>query len=181
MIVAGVSPEAGRMSFFVRLPASTSKRSYTHLDLFQLVHLDYRQSTSELCYASNLELVADYSGVAVNQAAFQAACWISQFTLANLLPHLAMPQYFTALRVAFIRLLGGRPCPNAILTGLALTYLQEAGWMDTTRLSATEAAQCELLLQMAQGGDFPGLPEETWDALWEWTRAELVRAECLEV
>ena len=179
--MAGVSPDIGRMSFFVRRPPSTSRRAYTHLDLFQLVQLNYRQSTSELCYASNLELVADYCGVATNQDAFQAACWISQFTLANLLPHIAMPQYFTALRVAFIRLMGGRPCAHAVLTGLALTYLHEAGWLNLTRLSVTEAAQCELLLQMAQGGDFPGLPSETWDALWEWTRGELARAECLEV
>lgn len=181
MIVAGVSPELGRMSFFVRLPAQGNRRSFTHLDLFQLVTLDYRQSSSELFYASNIELAADYCGVAVNQDAFNAACWISQFTLANLLPHIAMPQYFTALRVAFIRLLGGRPCPHAVLTGLALTYLSEAGWLDATRLSSTEAAQCGLLLQMAQGGDFPGLTTETWEALWEWTRGELARAECLEV
>lgn len=181
LIVTGVSPDQGRMSFFVRRPSSTSRRAYTHLDLFQLVHLDYRQSASELCYANNIELVADYCGVAVKQDAYRAACWISQFTLANLLPHIAMPQYFTALRVAFIRLTGGRPCPQAVLTGLALTYLSEAGWLDLTRFSATEAAQCALLLQMAQGGDFPGLTQETWDALWEWTRGELARAECLEV
>ena len=181
VIVAGVSPELGRMSFFVRLPASTSRRSYAHLDIFQLVHLDYRQSSAELCYASDIELVSDYCGVAVNQASFGAACWISQFTLANLLPHIAMPQYFTALRVAFIRLMGGRPCPHAVLTGLGLTYLHEAGWLNATRLSSAEAAQCGLLLRMAQGGDFPGLSTETWEALWEWTRGELARAECLEV
>ena len=181
LIVTGVSPDQGRMSFFVRRPASTSRRSYTHLDLFQLVRLDYRQSVSELCYASNMELVADYCGVAANQEAYQAACWISQFTLANLMPHIAIPQYFIALRVAFVRLMGGRPCPHAVLTGLALTYLHEAGWLNLTRLSVAEAAQCELLLQMAQGGDFPGLPSEIWDALWEWTRGELARAECLEV
>ena len=167
------------MSFFVRRPSSTSRRAYTHLDLFQLVQLNYRQSASELCYASNIELMADYCGVATNQNAFQAACWISQFTLANLLPHIAMPQYFTALRVAFIRLMGGRPCPHAVLTGLALTYLHEAGWLNLSRLSVTEAAQCELLLQMAQGGDFPGLSVETWDALWEWTRGELARADVI--
>ena len=169
------------MSFFVRQPAAGSRRSYTYLDLFQLVRLDYRQSASELCYASNIELQSDYCGVAASQDAYRAACWISQFTLANQLPHLPMPQDFTALRVAFIRLMGGRPCAHAVLTGLALTYLHEAGWMDEARLSPTEAAQCELLLQMAQGGDFPGLTSETWDALWEWTRGELARAECLEV
>ena len=181
MIVAGISPEQGRMSFFLRRPPSASRKSYSYLDAYQLVRLDYRQSSSELCYASNIELVADYCGVAASLESFEAAGWISRFSLANLLPRITMPQYFTALRVAFIRLMGGRPCPSAVLTGLGLTYLREAGWLDTARLSSAEAAQCELLLAMAQGGDFPGLTPENWNALWEWTRGELARAECLEV
>ena len=181
LIVNGVSPTEGQMSFFLRQPSSISRRNYRFFDLFQEVNVTYRRSSGELCYSQRAEVTADHAGVAQVPEAFQAACWISGFALGNVLPHLAMPRFYRALQVAFIRLVNRRPLPEGVLTGVGLTYLAEAGVLNLEVMDLTARAQCELLLRMAEGGDFPGLADDNWKDLWQWTRQQLLAAECAAV
>ena len=181
LIINGISPTEGQMSFFLRQPSTISRRSYRFFDLFQEVNVAYRRSSGELCYSQRAEVTADYAGVAQSPEAFQAACWLSGFALANVLPHLAMPRFYRAVQVALVRLVNGRPLPEGVLTGLGLAYLEEAGVLNLEGRPASERAQCELLLRMAAGGDFPGLPDDNWRDLWQWTRRQLQAAECAAV
>ncbi len=180
LILSGISPTQGQMSFFLRQSAAR-RRSYQFLDLFQLVSGNWRRSSGDLCYWSNVDLVEDFSGVARSTSAFEAACWLSQFTLSNTVQQMPIPRIFRALRVALTRLIAGRPTVDGVLTGFGLTFLEESGWLSFPESEKTQAAQCQLLLQMAAGGDFPALTNENWQALWNWTRNQLLNADCKAV
>lgn len=181
-IVTGLSSELGRMVFYLRLPAPGSRKNSTFFDLFQLVQVEYRQSSSEMCFCQNGTVLADYTAVANNRNGFETACLLAQFALANVPPQLAMPKFFQALRVALIRLQTPNDIDtNGVLTGVALTYLNEAGWLSPLEMAPAEAAQCELLLRMAAGGDIPALAPQVWNALRQWTQSRLLDADCKEI
>lgn len=179
LILAGIAPQLGRMAFFVRRPSSGSRRNFACVDLFRLVNVSWRKGNGELCYASQMQDVADYSALARDPSAYLAACDLARFALANVLPNSAMPEFFRALQVGLIRLRDGRLPADAIRTCVGLAFLKEGGWLCANALDRTSAAQCELLLRMAQGGDIPALTSENWSQLWNWTMAQLAAAECI--
>ena len=178
LIVAGLSPELGQMGFFIRQPSQKGQRGFSYFDLFRLLRVNYRKGKGELYYCQEAECLADYSALASLYENFQAACWLAQFALANVLPGLAQPRFFQSLLVALHRLSEQRQSPAAVLTGVCLTWLEEAGCLDSTALSSSEMAQCQLLLQMAAGGDMPALTEENWQQLWLWSYTQLKQCEC---
>lgn len=185
VIFQGVSPILGRMGFFYRLPSTFARQHRKGTagipDLFQIVQIEYRQNArdDELVNCRRAVVSADYTGVANTVEGYDAACFLARFALANLLPQVPMPNFFQALQVALIRLQSpARIAPNAVLTGMGLAFLNEAGWLSAVPLSPHDAAQCQLLLKMAAGGDIPALDPEVWAELWNWTRSRLLDAEC---
>lgn len=180
-IVSGISPEHGRMSFYVRIPSPRSRRHDAPLDIFQEAHIEYRTGRRDMLYGQNASVVGDYTGVARNVNGFENACILSRFALSNMLPQVAMPGTYLALRVALVRLQDAKVIPNGVLTGVGLTFLNESGLLSPVELTPREAAQCQILLTMASGGDIPALESGVWDALWDWTRARLVAADCKDI
>ena len=178
LIVSGLSPELGQMGFFIRMPGPKSKKVFACFDLFRLLRVNYRKGKGELFYCEEAECLADFSALASSYENFQAACWMAKFALANVLPGLSHPRFFRAMLVALQRLSLHQQSPAAILTGLCLTWLEEAGCLNVTALSAAEMAQCQLLLQMAAGGDMPVLAEDNWQQLWLWSYTQLRQCEC---
>ena len=83
--------------------------------------------------------------------------------------------------MALIRLRTDAVSPDAVLTCLGLSFLNEAGWLSPVEMEPREAAQCQILLQMAAGGDVPQLEPPVWTALLDWTRSRLLDAECVEI
>lgn len=178
LIVSGLSPKLGQMGFFIRVPGLKSKKAFAHFDLFQLLRVNFRKGKGELYYCEEAECLADYSGLASSYENFQAACWMAKFALGNVLPGLSHPRFFCAMLVALQRLSFHLQSPAAVLTGLSLTWLEEAGCLNSTAFSAAEMAQCQLLLQMAAGGDMPVLAEDNWQQLWLWSYSQLRLCEC---
>lgn len=174
LIVSGISPQLGQMAFFMRQSTGT-RRSYRSFDLFQEVNVNWRRSSGELYYCQRAEIIADYAAVAGSQETFNTACTIARFALANTLQRMPVPKFYQALRVALERLGAGTLPADAILTGVGLTFLNEAGWLACS--NTAEAAQCQLLLNMAAGGDYPALTPENWSELWNWTRQRLAASE----
>ena len=177
LIVTGLSPGLGQLGFFIRQNYK-GKNAFTFFDLFRLLRVNYRKSRGELYYCDEAESLADFSALSQDYQNFQAACWLAKFALANVLPGLSQPRFFLASIVSLQRLSLRQQSPAAVLTGLCLTYLEEAGCLDILRLSTSEAAQCRLLLQMAAGGDMPVLTEENWQQLWLWSYTQLQHSEC---
>lgn len=178
LIVSGLSPTLGQMAFFVRLPSQKSKKVFAYFDLFRLLRVNYRKGKGELFFCEEGECISDFSMLASSYENFQAACWMAKFALANVLPGISQPRFFRGMLVALQRLSLQQQSPAAILTGFALTWLEEAGCFDSTTLSSAEMAQCKILLQMAAGGDMPALTEDNWQQLWLWSYAQLKQCEC---
>ncbi len=172
-VVTCLSPSLGRMAFYEN--GARGMRA----DLFQLLEVTAKPSRrpgddGDFYQLTERTLVADYSGVANDYAAYQATCWLAGFTLRNTLPHMPMPRYFAALKGALRRLCAQEAPPEAMLTGAGLVFLYENGWLDTTQMSPQEISQCETLLNMAlELAPPPDLAAETWSRLWEWTQGRL--------
>ncbi len=181
MIVNGVSAEHGRMAFIVRLPSQRGKNKGGFLDIFQVAQMEYRHSDSDIFRGKATSISADYTGVATSKNGYEPACRLARFALANTHPQVPIPQFYQALQVALIRLRGDASTPEAILTGVGLAFLNEAGWLSPVEMDPRKAAQCQILLQMAAGGDIPQLEPKVWNALLEWTRSRLLDAECVEI
>lgn len=177
VILGGISPQYGRMSFYWRRPAGT-RRNFACVDLFRVVQVSWRRGNRDICHADEISPVADYGALCRHPAGYMAACEIARFALDNVLPGCAMPEFFQALRVAFVRLADGRLAADALKTCVGLVFLNEGGWMSSVQLDPASAAQCELLLRMAAGGDIPALTDENWRQLWNWTVGRLLAAEC---
>ncbi len=178
LIVSGLSPELGQMGFFIRMPGQKSKKNFSYFDLFRLLRVNYRKGKGDLFYCEEAECLADFSALACSYENFRAACWMAKFALANVLPGLSHPRFFRGMLVALQRLSLHQQGPAAVLTGLCLTWLEEAGCLNSTALSAAEMAQCQLLLQMAAGSDMPVLEEDNWQQLWLWSYTQLRQCEC---
>jgi recombinational DNA repair protein (RecF pathway) len=178
VILGGISPQFGRMSFFVRRSTGT-RRNYSCIDLFRLVNISWHRSNGELNYASEIIEISNYGAIATKPQAYMAACDLARFAMANVLVNSAMPHFFNAMRVAFIRLIESSLPADAIRTCVGLVFLNEGGWLSSHTLDSASAAQCELLLRMADGGDIPALTPENWTQLWNWTQSLLLAADCI--
>lgn len=176
-IVSGLAPQLGHAGFFLR-PTASRKKPFTEFDLFRHVHILYRRGQGELLYCEAVEPRAAFDHLAHDYHAFQTACWLASFIIDNTIHGVPQPRLFNALLVALTRLAEPRPNHHAVLTGIALLYLDEGGWLDRTAFSSQEQAQCQFLINMAAGGDKPGLTPENWQNLWLWTWNLLLQADC---
>ncbi len=177
LIVAGLSPQYGQMAFFVRgQPGKRGK--YQYFDLFRLLQVHFRRSSGDLYYCEEVEISRDFAALAQSYPEYQAACWLAKFALANSLPGLEAPRFFGSLLVGLQRLSERRQLSEGVLTGVALVYLAESGWLNERPFSLQERSQCRLLLEMAAGGAMPALTAENWQALWEWSYFQLALCDC---
>lgn len=90
-----------------------------------------------------------------------------------------MPAFFRAMEVSLVRLCSADTQPESVLTGAGLTFLNESGLLSPQAMTPREAAQCQMLLEMASGGASPALEASVWTSLWDWTKARLLEAECI--
>jgi len=177
LIVAGLSPQHGQMSFFIR-GQHGARGKFQQFDLFRLLQVQYRRSSGDLCYCENAEISSDFGQVAHSYPDYQASCWLAKFALDNILPALESPRFFAALVVALQRLAERRQLREGVLTGVGLVYLDESGWLNDRPLTARERAQCQILLQMAAGGAMPALEPANWQSLWGWSYFQLAQCDC---
>lgn len=179
LIVGGISPEYGRMGFSMGMPSGRARKAGAYFDLFQVLQVEYRGSGEELSHCRKYSVVRDYSGVASCRVGFEAACFLARFAMANILPRVSMPAFFRAMEVSLVRLCSADTQPESVLTGAGLTFLNESGLLSPQTMTPREAAQCQMLLEMASGGASPALEASVWTSLWDWTKARLLEAECI--
>ena len=181
-VVSCLSPQLGRMAFYLPDGAGRRRASAIHCDLFQVLQLQCQPSArpddDDFYRIGEAELVDDFSAIATDYAAYQATCWLGAFALRNAQPRLPMPRFFEAMKIGLRRLCLHEAGPDAVLTGTGLVFLYEGGWLNTSSMSPQEVSQCELLINMAlELAPAPALSEDLWKRLWEWTQGRLI--ECL--
>lgn len=180
LVVAGLTPDHGQVHLILKGARRLGKRSFPALDLFRLVRVTYREGKGDLHSPSEVETIEDYGNLVRKTELYQAAGQLARFALANVLPGVAHPNVFQALRVALARFADAAQetagLADAAHVCLHLAYLHEAGWLPTQTDQRTRR-QCARLLDMAGGGTPLVLPTETWRELRNWTDALLRHTE----
>ena len=120
LIVNGLTPN-GRLSF-ITYGAGDGKRGGLTFGLFRLLHVVYEESDRDLQKYSQADVLADYGAVAQDFDNYSAACWLSQFSLANMPSGLDCVYYFESLKIALERLSAKSILPAAALTGIILVF-----------------------------------------------------------
>lgn len=180
LIVSGVSPEQGKLSFMVHGARRGGRRGGSVFGLFRKLRLSYRPQERELQSCDDAELVSDHGSVSSDFGRYTGACWLSQFALQNILPGMSSSYFFDSLDLGFSRLASGVGSVASIETGVMLVYMQENGVMPLFgEGEERQAAQCQLLLEMALGGQIPALREDNWVALRDWAAGVLRGSECV--
>ncbi|MDX9980921.1 MAG: recombination protein O N-terminal domain-containing protein [Lentisphaeria bacterium] len=180
LIVAGLTPDHGQVHLILKGARRLGKRSFPALDLFRLVRVSYREGKGEMHNPSEVEPVEDFGALASRVGLYRAAGELARFVLANVLPGVAHPAVFQALRVALARFAAAEAEPPGLADSahvcLHLAYLHEGGWL-AAQFDERARRQCAQLLDMALGGTPLALRPETWRELRRWTESLLRQAE----
>lgn len=178
LIVSGISPEYGQIGFFVRGAADSSRGRRTVLDLYRLLHVQFKPSNGGLHTPVLIDLLEDFGALAGRYESFQAAAWLASFSLLNVMEMLPHPHYANALEVALRRLAANTLSSPAILTGACMAFLFEEGWLAHAIQDKRSSEQCRLILEMAAGKDAPDITRECWEQQFAWCRELLLYNEC---
>lgn len=179
LIVNGITPDQGKVAFLIYHALSSGKRRFPHFDLFRCLRVRYTPRQNELQKCQDCELLEDFAGVSAAYGNFQAACWLARFALDNVLPGIAHEHFFRATCNAY-RTLAARSLPSAaILSGVCLVYLHEAGWLSDYQDSPQTVQQCQWLIDMALGVTAaPALTERNWQDIFAWCKGLLLQCDC---
>jgi recombinational DNA repair protein (RecF pathway) len=179
LIVNGITPKQGKVGFLIYGALTAGKRRFPHFDLFRHLQLRYTPGKGELQKCQDSHLVEDFSGVAGDYHYFQGACWLARFALDNVLPGVDHEHFFFA-SCRGLRSLAARRIPvPAILSGICLVYLYEAGWLSDYQRSPQTVRQCQQLIDMAMGlAEAPSLTERNWQEIFAWCKHLLLQSEC---
>lgn len=186
LVVAGLSPDAGRISFLAQGARRIGKRQYPAVDLFRRLRVHYRpKSTTSLHRWSSAELVETFDAVARSGETYVAAANLAAFLLRETAEAVPYPQTYEALVAALSRLASAalsaseRPPPlHAARVGLLLTFLKENGELDQQAFNDDDRRRLERLLDMASGAKpVPSLSTSMWQQLDSWVLALLDAAD----
>jgi recombinational DNA repair protein (RecF pathway) len=180
LVVAGITPDHGQVHLILKGARRLGKRSFPALDLFRQVRVSYREGKGEMHSPSEVEPVEDFGNLARHVGLYRSAGQLARFVLSNVLPDVAHPAVFQALRVALARFAAAEAEPAGLADSahvcLHLAYLHEGGWLSGQNDERTQR-QCAQLLDMALGGSPLALRPETWRELRNWTESLLRQAE----
>ena len=175
LIVDALSPERGKMAFFVRGTGNSRNAAGQPFDLFRVLNVTCHRNSGDLYYPDSVEIAEDFSGVAADYETFDTACALARFASLHIMPGLPSGNFFTALVVALRRLNAHSISLDAAVTGCQLVFLYEAGSLDYGNATPKEAAQHEILINMALGAEVPQLAPEVWRRLREWSESLVAR------
>ena len=179
LIVNGLTP-SGRLSFIAFGAIGDGKKGGLDFELFRLLHVSYQETDRELQKFQQASILADYGALARHFDGYSAACWLSQFSLANMPSGIDCRYFFESIRVGLERLADQTALPCAIITSIILVYLREGGWLSDYEDSPQTARQIQILLEMALGGDMPRLAKDNWEQLHQWALTLLrMNDECI--
>ncbi|MFA4944603.1 MAG: DNA repair protein RecO C-terminal domain-containing protein [Lentisphaeria bacterium] len=181
LVLAGLTPEHGQLHVLWKGARRLGHRHFPAADLFRLVRLEYRPpGHGDLAAWRGVEPLADWSALAHDLAAYQAAGRLAAFALANAPAGLPAPRLFQALRTALERLATARAAAiHQATCGVFIQFLDEQGWLPDFSADPARAGRVQALLAMAAGAaPPPPLPPEQWPRIEEWLMRQLRFHEC---
>ncbi|MFO7821449.1 MAG: recombination protein O N-terminal domain-containing protein [Lentisphaeria bacterium] len=187
LIIAGVTPDQGQLHFLGRGARRLGGKSFPVADLFRVLRLIYRPGKSDLYTWQNAEVVRDFSSLATDINAYNAACWLAGFTLRNTAGDHPMPGFYGALLLALERLQKaaahhGEVEKYTMLIPVAcvlMVYLDENGLLPDYRDKPDQRKRRDALLAAGEGkGEIPRVSSLTWKKLFNWQKRILEWNEC---
>lgn len=174
LLLRGISPDYGRISFILHGGQSFSKSS-PEADIFREVEIEFEDDGSgkEIFTAKKVELITDFSAVADNRRNYRMAGRIAAFLLDNTPANDVQVHTYEALKSVLSNLAGldnGHGLWSLVQCSVVLksTFLYENGMLP----EAVTARQNEFLENLvASGVDnsmLPVCPDEYWDKLNNW-------------
>lgn len=174
-IVAGISPDCGRLDFIVRGARAIGKRGFPQVGLFREYAVSFRPARRESGLATllSLELERTHDDLAKNMDGYLSVCAMTQSILRRSQPFLEMPEFWRALSTALTRLeskTGGEPeCSLALLV-----FLRENGLLPA-RVPFAEHLDALLDYACRPEARLPELPPDYLTRVSAWIRAAFDR------
>ena len=174
LILAGISPEAGRVDLMVKGARSIGAKKFPVCELFRELQIQFKEPSggSNLASPKSLEALSSFDGVASKPESYLKACEQAAFFLKHSRPMLEAQASYTAFRCMLMRLSEGAT-PIHIAAALAkLAFLHEAGLLpdklsDDSRAGRESNLLAELLAAACEG-PLPKLSEGYWQRLADW-------------
>jgi len=128
LVVAGISPEHGRLDFVLKGARTIGKRQFPTADVFREFLLEFRPSRRAESMPSivALDFTAAHDGLAQSIDCYLAACAFAAETLRRAQPMLEMPLAWQAFSVMLTRM-EHTPSPGIPLMLARLAVLREHG------------------------------------------------------
>lgn len=174
LLLRGISPDYGRISFILHGGQSMSKGA-PQADIFREVEVEFEDDGSgkELFTAKKMETLLDFSGIADDQRAYRMAGRIAAFLLNNMPPGDIQLHTYEAARSVFANLAKidcGHDLWSLVQCSVVLksAFLYENGMLP----ESSQAEQNEFLENLVASGvdnsPLPECPEKYWDTLNNW-------------
>jgi DNA repair protein RecO len=179
LIVRGISPDYGKISFVIHGAQKISEKSTPVADLYRELNLEFKDDVpGDLHTADRVELLNDFSAIADSAANYKMAVKIGQFLLRNMPDNIPQPYTYDACASVFRHLAGLeeeelRWSLMQCSVVLKCAYLYENGLLPE---GATQEQNDFLENLVASGIDNSPLPEcrpEYWNSLNRWMNSLL--------
>lgn len=128
LILAGLSPDFGRIDLLCRGVRKFGKRAFPVISLFREISIDFREpkNASGLASLRAPEPVLSHDDLAEEPSAYMAACALAGFLLRNSRPMVALPDTFRALSLMLTKTAECRTA-SPWLSYVKLVFLCENG------------------------------------------------------
>jgi len=177
LVVAGVSPDFGRIDFLIKGARSLSRRKFPLYELFRELSIQFREAKAgALSSVQSAEPSESFDEIALRPANYLAACELAGFLLKHSQPLLECQQTYRALKTAFAKLRVEEE-PERPVALARLAYLYESGLLperlsdgedDASELRRTALLQALLAHAIGEGPE-PKLTPEYWGRIAKWT------------
>jgi len=178
LIVAGISPDAGRLHFLIRGARRLGKKQFPTVDLFRVLAVQYRAPRGELAVLRSANILEDFREVGTDPGAYALAAWLARLALSNTHNRDPVPNFFAVLRGA-LRLMvreqerGERVGPvfgRVIAATTLLALLGDHGLLPAPATVREAKRRERLLAALREDGTLPDITGVRSKALLEWAR-----------
>lgn len=130
LIVAGLSPEFGRLDFLLKGARSTGSKKFPYAELFRELNIEFREpsNSGSLAQMKHCEPLASYDDISAKPENYIALCEYSAFILRHTRPMLESEHCYESFITALKRL-RKTDSPEPWLSLAKLTYLYESGFV----------------------------------------------------
>lgn len=169
LIIAGITPDSGRIDILVKGAKKISAKNFPAVDLFREVNVEVNLQKHNLHSVYSADLIANHDNIASFHQNYLAACDIANFVLRNSQPDVPTPKLYTSVKHIFNSLAEKKttvPYPALI----KLVYMDEQGLLPETPDNDPEKAKLlSRLIEAAMGKNtVPEIDLDYWEKLTFW-------------